>query len=81
MSSKGQIVTPSKIRKKLNIHKGSVFAISSEREMIILKKVKARITDEDMRALKLAEVAWADIAKGMYKSRSKEAFFNELKEW
>ena len=40
-SSKGQIVIPTRIRKKLDIREGSVFAIAAEKGMIVLKKVES----------------------------------------
>jgi antitoxin PrlF len=39
ISSKGQIVIPLKIRSQLGIDEGSVMAIDTTNEMIILKKV------------------------------------------
>ena len=80
-SSKGQIVIPTNIRKKLNIKKGSVFAITSKKDMIALKKLDTKIKPEDLRTLKLLEEAWEDIENGRYKVYSKEAFFKELKKW
>ena len=80
-SSKGQIVIPTDVRKKLNIKEGSIFAVTSKRDMIVLKKLDTRIKPEDLRTLKLLEDAWEDIEKGKYKTYSKGAFFKELKKW
>lgn len=80
-SSKGQIVIPTDIRKKLNIKEGSVFAVSSKKDMIVLKKLDTRMKPEDLKTLKLLEEAWEDIEKGRYKVYSKEDFFKELKKW
>ncbi len=80
-SSKGQIVIPAKIRKKLGIREGSVLAVAAENNMIVLKKVESGLTADDLKTLKLVEEAWKDIEKGRYKVRSREAFFEELKEW
>ncbi len=80
-SSKGQIVIPNKIRKKLGIREGSILAIAAENNMIVLKKVESGLTADDLKTLKLVEEAWKDIEKGRYKVRSREAFFEELKEW
>ena len=80
-SSKGQIVIPARIRKKLGVRDGSLFAVASERDMIILKKVDTKVTKEDMKTLRLVEEAWEDKESGRYRSRSVEAFFKELKEW
>lgn len=80
-SSKGQIVIPTDIRRKMNIKEGTVFAVSSKKDMVVLKKLDTKIKPEDLRTLKLLEEAWEDIEKGRYKVYSKEAFFKELKKW
>ena len=80
-SSKGQIVIPTRIRKKLNIREGSVLAVAAENGMIVLKKVEPSLSAEDLRTLRLVEEAWKDIEDGRYKVRGKEAFFKELKSW
>ena len=80
-SSKGQIVIPMRIRKKLDIREGSVLAVSAEKDMIVLKKVNSGLSAEDLKTLKLVEEAWKDIESGSYKVREKEAFFKELKGW
>lgn len=80
-SSKGQIVIPADIRKKLNIKEGSIFGITAKDDMIILKKLDKKMKVEDLKTLKLIEEAWKDIEKGRYKVYSKEAFFKELKKW
>ena len=80
-SSKGQVVIPTTIRKKLDIHEGSVLAVAAEGDLIVLKKVESGLSAEDLKTLKLVEEAWKDIEMGRYRVRDKEAFFKELKEW
>jgi len=80
-SSKGQIVIPTRIRKKLNIREGSVLAVVAENGMIVLKKVEPSLSAEDLKTLRLVEEAWKDIEGGRYRVREKEAFFKELKSW
>ncbi|MDA4123199.1 MAG: AbrB/MazE/SpoVT family DNA-binding domain-containing protein [Thaumarchaeota archaeon] len=80
-SSKGQIVIPTKIRKRLGIQEGSLFAVTAEGDMIVLKKVNSILTADDMKSLKLVEEAWKDVEDGKYQVRSREAFFKELKDW
>lgn len=80
-SSKGQVVIPSKIRKKLKIDESSVFAVAAENDMIILKKLDRRFSDDDLKTIRLIEEAWKDLEKGRYKVRSKGSFFEELKKW
>jgi AbrB family looped-hinge helix DNA binding protein len=80
-SSKGQIVIPSVVRRRLGIKRGSVFAVSAENDIIVLKKLETGITPADLRTLKLIEEAWKDIEEGRYKVYSRKAFFKEFKKW
>jgi AbrB family looped-hinge helix DNA binding protein len=80
-SSKGQVVIPTKIRKKLDIKDGTILAVTADRDIIILKKVNSGMSAEDLKSARLVEEAWKDIEEGRYGVRSKEAFFEELKEW
>ena len=80
-SSKGQIVLPLNIRKKLGIQKGSVLSVMTKNDVIVLKKMNSTLNTEDLKTLRLVEEAWKDIEKGQYRIRSKDAFFKELKEW
>jgi AbrB family looped-hinge helix DNA binding protein len=81
VSSKGQIVIPANIRKKLGVKEGSVFAVTAKKDMLVFKKLNTKMKPEDFRTLKLIEEAWEDIEKGRYKVYSKEDFFKELKKW
>ena len=80
-SSKGQVVIPRRIRKRLDIKEGSLFAVAAEKDLIILKKVNSKMSDEDLKTMKRVEEAWKDIEEGRYGVMSKEAFFEELKGW
>ena len=80
-SSKGQVVIPTKIRKRLAIKGGSVLAVAADRDVIILKKIDSGLSAEDLKSMKLIEEAWKDIEEGRYGRLSKEAFFKELKDW
>ncbi len=80
-SSKGQIVIPTRIRKKFDIKEGSVLVVAARDDVIVLKKVEPELSAEDLKSLKLIEEAWKDIEVGRYGVRSKEAFFKELKDW
>jgi AbrB family looped-hinge helix DNA binding protein len=81
VSSKGQIVIPTDIRRRLGIKKGSVFAVIAKKDMVVFKKLNTKMKPEDLRTLKLIQEAWDDIEKGRYKVYSKEAFLKELKKW
>lgn len=81
VSSKGQIVIPSIVRRQLGIKRGSVFAVTARNDMIVLKKLETGMKPEDLRTLKLIEEAWNDIEEGRYKVYSRRAFFKEFKKW
>ena len=80
-SSKGQIVIPSPIRRRLGIKRGSVFAVIARKDMIVLKKLETGMKPEDLRTLKLIEEAWEDIEKGRFSKASPKEFFKELAKW
>jgi AbrB family looped-hinge helix DNA binding protein len=80
-SSKGQVVIPRGIRKRLDIKEGSLLAVAAERDLIILKKVDSKMSDEDLKTMRRVEEAWKDIEEGRYGLKSKDAFFEELKDW
>ena len=63
ISSKGQIVIPLRIRNQLKINEGSVMAIDTANEMIILKKIDVDLIKQfrnslaDLKAGKIKRVA------------------------
>ena len=46
MSSKGQVVIPENIRKKLNLKVGSQFIVVGEKDVVILKNISPPSLDE-----------------------------------
>ena len=80
-SSKGQVVIPTDIRKRLHIQKGSLFVVTSKKEMIVMKKISASISKADMKTLKAVEEAWKDIENGRYKAYGKADISKELAKW
>lgn len=52
MSSKGQIVIPQGIRKEINASEGTVFAVISSRDSVILKKVRTPSKEDLMDELR-----------------------------
>jgi AbrB family looped-hinge helix DNA binding protein len=80
-SSKGQIVIPTVLRKRLGIKEGTVLSVAARKGMIVLKKVDSKLSEQDLKSLRLIEEAWKDIEQGRYRVMSKQSFLNELKEW
>lgn len=81
VSSKGQIVIPNKVRKKLDIKDGNVFAITEKKGLIVLKKVNQKLSQDDIKTLKSIHEAWQEIenCKGGKATASK--FFTEFARW
>jgi len=81
VSSKGQLVIPQDIRERMHIKEGSMFAVASMDNTLVLKKIESPIAEEDMKTMKIVEEAWEDIEKGRYRKQSKEDFLKELEAW
>ncbi len=82
LSSKGQLVIPRSIRKRMNVKTGNVFAISSpKKDVVILKKLDSPILKEDIAIFKEVENAWKEIKQGRFKEKPKEEFLRDLHKW
>lgn len=82
VSSKGQLVIPTDIRKQLRIHEGDVFAAASfDHNLMILKKIKNPLLKKDIAIVKDVEKAWEEIESGKCKTMEKGAFLKEFKKW
>ena len=63
ISSKGQVVIPLKIRNELKINEGSVMAVDTANQMVILKKIDVNLVKQfknslaDVKAWKIKRVA------------------------
>ena len=51
ISSKGQLVIPQNIRDKLKIEEGEILVVSTKDDLIILKKIKDPMEEDDMKTL------------------------------
>jgi len=81
VSSKGQVVIPARIREKAKIKEGTTLAVSSQKNIVIMRKLDEGMTEDDLRTLKDLEKAWKDIEEGRFKELSIDEFFKELKKW
>jgi AbrB family looped-hinge helix DNA binding protein len=81
ISSKGQIVIPNKVRKKLDIQDGNVFAITEKKGLIVLKKVNRQLTEDDIETLKSITDAWKEIESGKGGKAGVTKFFAEFAKW
>ncbi len=81
ISSKGQIVIPNKVRKKLDIRDGNVFAITEKKGLIVLKKVDQKLNQDDIKTLKSIHEAWQEIENGKGGKAKTSKFFEEFAKW
>ncbi|MEI6262189.1 MAG: AbrB/MazE/SpoVT family DNA-binding domain-containing protein [Deltaproteobacteria bacterium] len=79
MSSKGQVVIPEKIRKRLNLHTGMQFVVVGENNVVILKAIThPSITEFDAiiakarSQAKSAELKRSDIDKAVVRARNRK---------
>ena len=78
MSSKGQVVIPENIRKKLNLRAGAQFVVVGDKDVVILKNISPPSLDEfnDLIAVarkkgKQAGLKKSDIKDAILKARRK----------
>lgn len=79
ISTKGQIVIPSLLRK--DIKDGDEFLLIKDDSRIILKNMKdvAKDLKDDIQFSERIEKAWKDYDKGKFITKSKEDFLKELR--
>jgi len=83
ISSKGQVVIPTRVRNRLGLKPGSLFAILTrpESDVVVLKKVDSKSLQVDLELLREVENAWKEIAQGKARKASRERFLEELQTW
>jgi AbrB family looped-hinge helix DNA binding protein len=83
ISSKGQVVIPSRVREKLGIQAGNVFAVLTPRKgkLVVLKKIDSKSLQADVRILKEVERAWKEIERGEARRATRKGFVEELETW
>lgn len=81
MSSKGQIVIPSEMRKDISEKEPMVILKSGD--SFVLKKAKKMHfkVAEDLEFAKRVEEAWKQYDRGEFKTMDANAFLDELKSW
>lgn len=81
VSSKGQIVIPKKVRKKLDIKDGNVFTITERKGLIVLKKLNHKLSKNDVIVLESIADAWKEIESGKGGKANTKKFFAEFAKW
>ena len=79
VSTKGQIVIPSSLRK--SIQQGDEFLMVEDKGRIILKSMKSLASGlkDDLLFAERVEKAWQEHDQGKFVSKSKEEFLKELR--
>lgn len=79
MSSKGQIVIPEEIRKKMNLKPGSQFVVVGGKDAVVLKKIAApsmaefdNLISEARRQAKKAGLKRSDISAAVRRARTRK---------
>ena len=79
LSSKGQVVIPGDIRKRLNLKEGTRFIVLGEKDAVILKKIAPpsmeefdRLLEKARKAAKEAELSPTDIDAFIQEARSEK---------
>ncbi len=78
MSSKGQVVIPLSMRKKLKLEAGTPLAVDTTKGIIVMKPISSPIDDRELRDV---EQAWKKIERGAYKVAGAKEFIRELRKW
>lgn len=81
ISSKGQVVIPLDVRKKLSLKDGEPLSVTTRDDLIVLKKIKENMKKQDIETLNEISEAWKDIEQGRCKKMSQEEFLSEIKKW
>lgn len=83
ISSKGQVVIPSRVRERLGIEAGTVFAVLTPRKgnLVVLKKIDSKSLEADLRTLREAGRAWKEIERGQARRATRKGFLEELETW
>ncbi len=78
MSSKGQVVIPEKIRKRLRLRAGSQFVVVGDKDTVILKAISPpsieefdELIAEARRQARKVSMKQSDISKAIRKARGK----------
>lgn len=79
-SSRGQIVIPVGLRRRMGIREGSLFAVTGGKDSIVLRRIDGA-TKEDLELARLAEEGWEDIRNGRYRTYTVKEFFEEMRKW
>jgi len=81
MSSKGQIVIPTEMRK--DISEGEKLVVIKNDHQLIMKRVRdlRKNFKEDLEFARRTEEAWKEIERGEFRDTDSDKFLEKLKKW
>ncbi|MEK6950013.1 MAG: AbrB/MazE/SpoVT family DNA-binding domain-containing protein [Nanoarchaeota archaeon] len=81
ISSKGQVVIPSEMRK--NLREGEKLILIQNKDQIIMKKASKleQNLKEDLEFARRTEEAWKSYERGEFKSMDSKEFLKALEKW
>ncbi len=81
VSSKGQGVIPQNIRDELKLKEGETLAVSAKENLVVLRKVDAHMSHDDLKTLASIKEAWKEIAAGKSTRMRADNFLKEIETW
>ncbi len=78
ISSKGQVVIPGEVRKKLKIRSGEYFSVIQMNNLVVLKPISGGMTPRDVKTLIKIKEAWDDIEAGRFKKVTLDELMREM---
>lgn len=81
VSSKGQVVIPFDIRKRMGLRDGEKLTIFTKDNLIVLKKIDDAMTEDDIKTFNEIKEAWEEIDSGKAKTMNHEDFLKEISKW
>ena len=81
VSSKGQVVIPFDIRRRIGLKDGETLAVSTKDNLIVLKKIDDPMTKDDIKTFNEIKEAWQEIDSGKAKTMNHEDFLKEISKW
>ena len=81
ISSKGQVVIPQSIRRRIGLSEGETLSVSMIDGLIVMKKVRDPIEVDDLQTLIEIKEAWKEIEEGKCNKMDSVDFLKEVSKW
>lgn len=81
VSSKGQVVIPLEVRKKIGLDDGQILSVSAKDNLIVLKRIENKLEEDDLKTFNEIKEAWQEIEQGKCRIMDASDFLNEIDKW